>query len=278
MKKIYLCVLSFISLASLHAQVAINTKYTLGAFIIDAKGDNPDNAVPTTTMHDDFIVRESGRVGIGIVNPDALLHINSLGKDGEKTAGFTLQDGTQGTGKGLTSNADGVAYWKTWAVKNAILGEPDGTPGITVPTVPTQKAYYLKRILTLAPGLWCVNISMRIPAFNSSAAHSIWIRTSFSDTSSSLVISNDVIGKNAGGDQSKKYPYLVSGSAYTSSNTSNNVDGLVSGYLFIRNSSSTDKTYYYMIESINSGNSSDNSIAGLGGSEEDNIIAIKIVE
>ncbi|MFP3541137.1 hypothetical protein, partial [Pseudomonas sp. SIMBA_044] len=49
----------------------------------------------------------TGKVGIGTQAPTHLLHVNS------STAGaLKIVDGTQGTDKVLTSDADGVATWK----------------------------------------------------------------------------------------------------------------------------------------------------------------------
>ncbi len=68
-----------------------------------------------------MVIRETGDVGIGTINPGA-----KLGISGD----IKIVDGTQGAGKVLTSDATGLASWQS-AV---------GTPGPTGPTGPTGPA------------------------------------------------------------------------------------------------------------------------------------------
>ena len=49
-------------------------------------------------------IEDGGNVGIGVANPDAKLHVNSQ---------IRIEDGTQGLGKVLTSDAQGNSSWAT---------------------------------------------------------------------------------------------------------------------------------------------------------------------
>lgn len=55
----------------------------------------------------------SGKIGLGVANPSTKLDLNSVGAG----AAIKITDGTQGEGKVLTSNADGLASWKYTPVK-----------------------------------------------------------------------------------------------------------------------------------------------------------------
>ncbi len=65
-----------------------------------------------------MVIRQSGNVGIGTINPGAKLGI---------AGDIQIVDGTQGAGKVLTSDATGLASWQRVV----------GTPGPTGPTGPT---------------------------------------------------------------------------------------------------------------------------------------------
>ncbi len=68
----------------------------IGNFIYGTNGDTQANA----------------KVGIGTNAPDTKLHISTGGTDTAPIAGFKLEDGTQGEGKVLTSDTNGVGTWR----------------------------------------------------------------------------------------------------------------------------------------------------------------------
>lgn len=112
-------------------------------------GSNEDNGIA---------ISESGNVGLGTSTPNTKLHINTT----TAGAGFRLVDGTQGTGKVLSSNASGNASWVTnVAVAPTIIGETD--PTAPAPTPPGSdyaiaNNTYLKRKITLPSGKWIIMI------------------------------------------------------------------------------------------------------------------------
>jgi hypothetical protein len=96
----------FLMLSSIaYSQVGINTANPQGIFHVDGAKDNPVTGLPTTAQQsNDFIVSNSGNVGIGTIAPAAKLDVNG---------NIKITDGTQGVNKILTSDANGVAKWQS---------------------------------------------------------------------------------------------------------------------------------------------------------------------
>ncbi|MCA6067792.1 hypothetical protein JI747_011425 [Chryseobacterium sp. RG1] len=99
---ITLIVLIFLSTIT-KAQVGIMTTKPLQPLHIDASGNN-NNADPVTDAqkNDDFTITKNGSVGIGDITPDRKLVVKGSIK---------ITDGSQGVGKILSSDANGVATW-----------------------------------------------------------------------------------------------------------------------------------------------------------------------
>lgn len=108
MKQIFLFLfLSYFPLTAI-SQVGINTKNIASStvFHLDGKGDN--SAIPTTTqIQNDVVVTTNGQIGIGNLNPTAKVEIITNGN------GFRLADGSEGDGKFLKSDMNGVAKWES---------------------------------------------------------------------------------------------------------------------------------------------------------------------
>lgn len=91
------------------SQVGINTSNPQGTFHVDGAKDNVSTGVPTIAQQaNDFVVLSNGNVGAGTVNPTNKLDIRST-----TSGALKIVDGTQGNAKVLTSDANGVATWRT---------------------------------------------------------------------------------------------------------------------------------------------------------------------
>lgn len=196
-----------------------------------------------------------GNVGINIQNPSNSLHVNGT---------VRIVDGTQATGRVLTSNATGVASWQPISINN-VIGVLPGN-GINIPSTTTnflQTGSYI----TLPPGRWAVNVTMLMRRTGGTGVatpndSSYWLRTSFS--TSSLInpgITADIVGS-----------YYVSGNYPGSA-----LYSLVQGTVVINNATAGNRTYYYIagaVEVINSTNTLEN----FGGAwwQENTIIAYRI--
>lgn len=90
------------------AQVGIQTQNPQATFHIDGARDNPATGAPTAIQQaNDVAITTAGNVGVGTTTPSTKLDIVST------TAGaLKITDGTQGNGKILVSDANGVATWQ----------------------------------------------------------------------------------------------------------------------------------------------------------------------
>jgi hypothetical protein len=111
MKKIVsLLLLILLGTTVYYAQVGVNTENPQATFHIDGAKDNPDTGTPTTAQQaNDVVINSAGNLGLGIINPTTKLDIDN----GTTAGALKIQDGTQGNGKILTSDANGVATWQT---------------------------------------------------------------------------------------------------------------------------------------------------------------------
>jgi hypothetical protein len=95
--------------------VGVYTENPQGVFHLDAHTSgrvNPATGAPTPAQQaDDVVISTEGRVGIGVTTPSTRLEINTQGQT--SVVHLRIQDGSQGNGKRLTSDAQGVASWET---------------------------------------------------------------------------------------------------------------------------------------------------------------------
>ncbi len=106
MRNISLFIIVFLSINLCRSQVAINTQTPLGIFHIDGKGDNL--ATPTSAqITNDFIVTSDGYVGVATI-PSVRLDIAAS----TTKPGLKLMDGTEGSGRTLMSDSQGVGTWR----------------------------------------------------------------------------------------------------------------------------------------------------------------------
>ena len=122
MKK-YCVYLLLLASSYCYSQIGINTESPRTLFHIDARKSASTTNPSTGTLSvlqqsDDVVVTTDGKVGIGTVYPASKLEINTQGTSGIYP--IRIQDGTEGTGKFLVSDANGVASWKN-------ITPPDGS-------------------------------------------------------------------------------------------------------------------------------------------------------
>lgn len=110
MKKKISLLIGIFSFVLLHAQVGINSLPSLAGSIlhIDGKGDNTSSSTVTPAqVANDIIITSDGNIGVGTANPTYKLEI--IASNGK---GFRLVDGSEGAGKFLVSDKNGIATWK----------------------------------------------------------------------------------------------------------------------------------------------------------------------
>lgn len=173
-----------------------------------------------------------------------------------------INDGTQGAGRVLTSDATGIASWQLPGANNiaGVIGS-----GINIPATQTSTYTYTGSYITLPPGRYAVQVVMLLaplsaPGSVSPVNSSFWMRTTFTDTVGANVPSPDIIGSP-----------LLSGNLAPSSSY-----GLVTGLIIINNATAGNKTYYYKAGHVVTHNTTYSVAAFGGGWNEDSIVAIRL--
>ena len=198
------------------------------------------------------------KVGIGTYKPGAKLEVNT----GSTAGAVKIVDGTQGAGKVLTSDANGLATWKDQRL--VMIQGVRGT-GVTIPSTTMSTYIYTGSRITLPPGKYMVTVQslMTVGGTLYSNAH-IWLRTTFSDSPTTFSPSNDISTANGGN--------LISGLLPQGARFN-----MLSGSVIINNTGTSPKTYYYIAGRISK------SIGGVahaidmfGGHSEWSMIAVPV--
>lgn len=129
MKKNFFLSTSVLWIGLLHAQIGIKTENPLTLFHIDGRGDN-DSTPTNIQTENDFVTTSDGNVGIGTITPTVKLEIQTNGMPIGTTGGFKLSDGSQGIGKFMRSDPQGVGSWNS-AMDNALVW--DSNHRFTIP-------------------------------------------------------------------------------------------------------------------------------------------------
>ncbi|MDQ0595065.1 hypothetical protein QFZ37_003434 [Chryseobacterium ginsenosidimutans] len=226
------------------------------------------NGVSGTTKNA-VVVLSSGNVGVGIDAPAASLDVKGT---------FKLVDGTQGSGKVLTSDASGNASWKNQTI-NTVLGVKEaGWNGRDIPTTQGfqngKQGQFLHTgaYVDLPPGKWAINVTMlmrsvgaTLPAATTSPDTSYWLRTTFTTSNADTVTITATPSYIQGS-------YLISGNLPGSS-----LYSLVQGTIVINNTGATTTRYYYVAgDNHIIGSVKDISLFGGYNWQEDQIVAYKI--
>lgn len=236
------------------AQVGINTGNPQQIFHVDGSNDNNVSGIPSPTQQaNDVVVTADGEIGIGTASPSTNLHINS-----SNGPALRLVDGTQGEGKILTSDENGNAKWNTNSIPRIIA--TFGT-GYNLPYADDSNFYQTGTHITIPPGKWAITVfSLLAPQGTTTPNDWMWVRSTFSDSSSSVTRTSDITDA----------PFLVSGAVHGPIPFHS-----ISGTIVINNNSNVSKTYYYIVGGTDASSNlpaNTNYILNVGGAWGENII------
>jgi len=226
-----------------------------------------------TASQQRMIITGDGNVGIGTGSPVQKFEVHTGGTTAAPVTGFRLNDGTQAAGKVITSDASGVGNWQYPRLARIIgvLGA-----GVNLSFANNPAAAYTGSSIVLPPGKWQVYatmiFSLGVNSCTLTTTDWIWLKTTFSDSNATSAPSSDIIGNT-----------LISGlfSGPKSSAILYKYDNL-GGSVIINNTTATNKTYYYWINSAIADRPSPTgtctSFEAFGGSTsaENNIIAVAV--
>lgn len=105
MRNFFSLIFILLSVSISFAQIGINTTNPVGVFHVDSAGDT-DSAASVNTS-DDVEVDKYGNMGIGVMNPQTKLDIRST-----TPGAIRIADTSEGAGKVLVSDSNGVGTWK----------------------------------------------------------------------------------------------------------------------------------------------------------------------
>ena len=192
-------------------------------------------------------ILENGNVGIATTIPGTKLHIDAT--SGGSGTGFRLVDGSQGSGKVLSSDANGNASWATnVSVTPTVLGNLPSS-GITMSTL--DQKYYTNASITLPSGKWIVSAgtTLSIDPNVIDVDGSLWAHIFICDSSSSYANSPDLMP--------------VGATAGAGGITRGGMFGMAVGQFIVNNTSGANKTYYIWMDSAYKGASDTPRIAGV---------------
>lgn len=251
MKKYILC--SFVSLGSIiyaqTNQVGIDTPAPKALFHVDGGKDNPKNPATTLTaaqIANDVVVTSSGNVGISTISPSTKLEINN----GTSNGAIKIVDGTQGLGKVLMSDAEGIG---TWRMPNSFKPTALGVfpnPKVEFSSDGNGSSFgakkYTQIYIDLTPGKWIVNAGLTVRA-NEALGARFWMHAYLS-TSQTAVVQNGFTHLGPAGatttyanlifanPNTADNPYAHQGSNFISGSSVINVTANIRLYLLIDNS------------------------------------------
>ncbi len=198
----------------------------------------------------------TGNVGIGIASPSQPLDVNG-------TARLRNIPSTGGTVM-LTADNNGVIRKQALPTASApVIQASFSANGVNLNPSNWANYNYTGTSITIpANSKYIINSTQLITNFTLMPSNqSIWVRSSFSDSSSSFALSPDIVGSN-----------LMSGIWAPSTKF-----GLLSGAIILNNTSSSAKTYYYWAGQVDN-NGYTGTIDQFGGSSwaENQLYAIPV--
>lgn len=217
---------------------------------------NNGNALNITGSASTTTFDAAGNIGIGISSPSQSLDVNG-------TARLRTIPSSGGTVM-LTADNNGVIHKQALPAASApVIQANFSATGVNLNSGNWTSYNYTGTSITIpANSKYIVNTTQLITNFALMPTNqSIWVRSSFSDSSTSFVFSPDIVGSN-----------LMSGSWGPSTKF-----GLLSGAIILNNTSSSAKTYYYWVGSVDV-NGYSGTIDQFGGSSwaENQLYAIPV--
>lgn len=145
MKKIYSLIITGLitSVLSLCSQIGINTIHPGHVLHIDPKSDTSG----TSGTADDFVIDNTGQVGINTTQPTARLDV---------VGNMNIIDGSESTYKAMVSNADGLGTWKRLTYTTKINGKVPATLASIKNGLASNSLHYTNTgvSITLPAGQW----------------------------------------------------------------------------------------------------------------------------
>lgn len=250
MNKNLLCACLLASCAISYGQVGVNTNNPQGVFNVDAKKNNPTSgsSFSEEEQGDDFVITNSGQVGIGTINPSQKLEIHTGGTQASPVTGFKLVDGNQFNSLVLTSDSDGVGTWKPVSLTTVMGVIPSG-PGAGDYAFQSNATWQSTHSsIKLPQGTWKVEVTELLRyngSVNLDAADYMWVRFTFADSDATFPnddgLTKDLVGSTK----------FISGNILGPS-TGAQKYGLAQGSVIIKNTSAVAKTYYLLVGSSTS--------------------------
>lgn len=133
-------------------------------------------------------ITNNRNVGIGTTSPTNLFHIFGTGSN------FRLQDGSQGSGRYLVSDNDGVASWTSSITQNGPTWTPTLRGSVSDPTYSATSSTPLSRILRLGNNMTHLHCYIEIPVSSISGGSGSVFITSPAFTGSTAGSGFNVIG------------------------------------------------------------------------------------
>lgn len=109
--------------------------------------------VDGTTLNVDAV---NNRVGLGVAAPSTKLHINN----GNTPGAIRIVDGTQGAGKVLVSDANGVGTWRDSSGSTTVIQSSVGPSGINIATAAGTFSYTGASATVTTPGYYIISPRM----------------------------------------------------------------------------------------------------------------------
>ncbi|CAA7196680.1 hypothetical protein [Chryseobacterium potabilaquae] len=192
MKNMILLPLCILLAGRVYGQVGVNTQNPQGVFHVDGAKDNALTGTPTVAQQaNDVIITSSGSIGVGTTSPSTKLHINTVSNE----KALRITDGTQGAGKVLTSDSNGIGSWQDAGVAGGITTITGVTPQTLTPYGTTDDKY-MNSYIDLPTGKWFIFLGYLLHGATG-ANQRYASRFTFSSSSSSIeTVGYNYIGGN----------------------------------------------------------------------------------